>query len=83
MWTKDGLHIYVGDCAQGDRAATVAEKLAFENARAISARKTEILAQLELIDKRSIRPAAEGDAVFLAQLRAPCAMLRAELAALP
>jgi hypothetical protein len=45
-------------------------------------RRAEIIAQLADIDKRRIRPLAEGDQVFLASLNAEAVALRAELAAL-
>lgn len=42
-------------------------------------RKAEILAALEGIDKKSVRPMREGDAVRVAALEAQAASLRAEL----
>lgn len=45
-------------------------------------RKAEIIASLADIDRRRIRPLAEGDAAFLAALNAQAIALRAELAGL-
>lgn len=42
-------------------------------------RKEAILAELAAIDAKCIRPMVEGDAVFLAKLRAPVQALRDEL----
>ena len=48
----------------------------------LARKRAELIAQLADIDKRRIRPLAEGDQVFLGKLNAEAVALRAELAAL-
>lgn len=74
--------VYAGECADGDRVASSEEVASWQSAREKFIRRAEILAQLAEIDRRSIRPIAEGDVEFLTQLRAPVNALRTELQSL-
>ena len=78
MWTN-GTEFYVGDCRPGDRAATSEEVTAYNLKQATEAKKTEILAELNLIDKKTIRPMSEGETERITELRVQAAKLRDEL----
>ena len=64
------------DCTPEEQADIDARRAAGPNASAINA---PILAALEAIDLKTIRPLREGDSVRVAALAADAAVLRAQL----
>lgn len=59
-----------------------AMQLAEKNQAIADKRRQAILAELQEIDKRSVRPIREGNASRISELEAQAKVLRAELAAL-
>lgn len=80
--TKDSGNVIITKAAQPEEFAQLLEGGVEAWDGAGAARRAEILAKLQEIDLKSIRPLRAGDADILEQLEAQAVALRAELAGL-
>jgi len=72
-------NLYQGACQPGDRIATDEEVADYLNSQDVLESKQAILAQLDEIDRKSIRALRCGETDRLAELEAQAVILRQQL----